>query len=728
MLDPSTNLSIEGGADEAEDNPALSDEELVAALRREYDAADSFNDQLRLRRDISMSYYEGDLLGNEIDGRSQVVLPDVQEAVDYMLPSILRPFVSGDRVVEFEATEEEDEQAVEEATQAVNYSFLRKQDGYRILHDFAWDGLVKKIGVIKSVNQTCRKVVRDKVIITDPVQLEQLGDVEIEGVEETSDGLQVSTSQQKTYNESIDVPIPLEYFRFSPLARHEDEADYIAHCEPKTRSELVEMGFDREQVYSLPVYSYTTTQEESSSRNSPTRPSAWGQAQSTPALEKVLLCEEYALIDRDGDGIAERIRVYRVENEILIDAKTKEPAIEEWDGQPFTVWTPFPRPHQLVGDGLADKVIDIQILRSTIARQLFDGMYNANMPRPIVDTGVAGDPQTIDDLLSPIPGSPIRAKGGAASVQPYQTSFDVGKSLTVIEWISAEKESRTGITRLNQGLEPDVLNNSTAEAFRGLQSQGQQQEEFISRNLGEAFARMQAKKYRLMREAGQPVKIKVDGQYKMVDPSKWPEDVNVVIKVGLGTGSKDKRISYRMSLMQPMAEGFTQGLVSPQNTFKMIDGLVRDMGLGTGDDFWIDPDSPEAQQAAANKPQQPDPAMAELQMKQQQFDQQQQFDRQKAAATLAQQQQQHDAKMELDAQAAAAKIDAQRESHAMELEHKREMAAAELQLTQDKAAAEARIAVYGIDTQAAVDQYGIDKKAETDTHIDKQRPGGALDA
>lgn len=723
--------------DEPEDDNALSDEELIAALKREYEAADSYNDFLRTRREIAVSYYEGQALGNEVDGRSQIVLPDVQEATDYMLPSILRPFISGDQVVEFEAVDEEDEDVVEEATQAVNYSFLRKQDGYRILHDFAWDGLVKKIGVIKSVNQSCRKVDRGTVIVTDPVQLEQLPpDAEIEDTTQHPDGsIEISWSNETQYVGSIDVPIPLEYFRFSPLARHEDHADYLAHCEPKTRSELVEMGFDRDQVYSLPVYSFTASKEESSSvkaRNS------WAEAQSTPALEKVLLCEEYALIDRDGDGIAERIRVFRVENEILLDAKTGELSIEEWDGQPFTVWTPFPRPHQLVGDGLADKVIDIQIARSTIARQLFDGMYNANMPRPIVDTSVAKDPQTIDDLLSPIPGSPIRAAGGGNSVQPYVTNFDVGKSLSVLEWITGERESRTGITRLNQGLDADAL-NKTATGTAMMQAQGQQQEEFIARNLGEAFARMQAKKYRLMKQAGQPFKIKVDGQYKMVDPTKWPDDVNVVIKVGLGTGSKDKRIAARMAVIPIMAEGFAQGIVTPQNTFKMIDGLVRDMGIGTGDDYWLDPDSPEGQQQLQQKGQQPDPAMAKVQadqqaneqalaFKQQQHEAQMEFNRQNAAATLELQQQQAEAKLAADQRAREADYEAQQQRFALEYAHEQNKMALKDQYERDKAATEADIAVYGIDTQAAVDKYAVDKKAETQPHIDKNREGGALDA
>ncbi|MGJ3630165.1 portal protein [Sphingomonas sp. MMS24-JH45] len=65
----------------------------------------------------------------------------MQETIDYMAVSVLRTFVSGDRVVEFEATNEEDEGGADEATSAVGFNFMRQQDGYRVLHDWCMTGL-----------------------------------------------------------------------------------------------------------------------------------------------------------------------------------------------------------------------------------------------------------------------------------------------------------------------------------------------------------------------------------------------------------------------------------------------------------------------------------------------------------------------------------------------------------------------------------------------------------
>lgn len=393
----------------------------------------------------------------------------------------------------------------------------------------------------------------------------------------------------------------------------------------------------------------------------------------------------------------------------------RSPAIETVEEQPFSVFTPFPRPHWLVGWSLADKVMDLQLARSTIARQLFDGMYNANMPRPIVGEDGSSE-NTLDDILSPVPGAPIRVRT-VGSVAPYQTTFDVGKSLSVLEWITGERESRTGITRLNQGLDADAL-NKTATGTAMMQAQGQQQEEYIARNLAEAFSRLMAKKYRLMRREADPFKIKVGGQYKTVNPAEWPEDINVTIRVGLGTGSKDKRIQARMMLAPIMAEGFQTKQVTPKHLFHAVDGLVRDLGIGQGDDFWVDPDAPPEVDPQTGQPKQPEPEppspeQQAMQAEQAKSQAQLQLDREKAEATL-----------QLKQQSDAANIDAMREKHALEMSNAREKAAAEIQLVREKADAEYSLEVYRIEKQAELGRM----KADRETRLSQNRPGGALDA
>lgn len=710
---------------EGVEEPTAFDElELVAILEREADAADSEWERLREIQERAHDFYEAKPFGNETQGRSQIILPDVQETIDYMAVSVLRTFVSGDRVVEFEATNEEEQEAADEATAAIGYSFMRQQDGYRVLHDWCVSGLLERYGIAKTMMIDEERVSRSRIVISDPVELEGVPEADIEGVEENGDGtLTVSIKQVKRTKRSVDVAVPASEFRFSPNARHEDEADYLAHCPLKTRSALVDMGFDREQVYSLAAF--TERPDSREDRH-------WVDAESSDALQEVEFREEYARIDIDGDGIAERVKVCRSGKDILKYAvpyaNGGELAIETVDEQPFTIFCPFPRPHRLVGWSLADKVMDIQLGRSTIARQLLDGMYNANMPRPIVsETGMSEN--TIDDILSPVPGAPIRVREASAIV-PYQTAFDVGKSLSVMEWMTGERESRTGITRLNQGLDADAL-NKTATGTAMMQAQGQQQEEFIARNLAESLSRLMAKKYRLLRAEGEPFRIKVDGKFKEVNPAEWPEDINVAIRVGLGTGSKDKRIQARMMLAPLLAEGAQTGKVEDKHLFHAIDGLVRDLGIGQGDDFWKDPSAPPEIDPMTGEPiqeeEQPDPeamaAQAEMQREQAKME----FEQQKTAAQLQLERERAEAQLSLTQESNMANIEAMREKHALEMEQRREAAALEAQLARDKAEAEAQIAFYRIDREAEVKRYAASQNRSDDGSIGQNREGGDLD-
>jgi len=704
----------------AEPAPGIDMDELVSALQREADAANSEYDRVSGLVDLAIRFYEAKPFGNEVDGRSQIIMPDVQETVDYMATSVLRPFVSGDKVVEFEATDESEEEAVQIAAAAVNFSFMRDQDGYRMLLDWTNCGLLEKLGVAKTMVTTEERVKRETVQVVDPVELEQI-DAEIEDATENEDGsLSVTLKRVIKRKRSTDESVPLAEFRYSPCARHEDTSDYLAHCPVKTRSDLVDMGFDREQVYALPTYDKVPDgRADDRYDNDP---------ESTSALQKVWLWEEYARIDIDGDGIAERVKIFRVDDQILRWADG-EPAIETVDDQPFSIFCPFPRAHRIDGWSLADKVLDIQLGRSTVVRQLLDGLNFGNMPRPIVSSRGSNE-NTIDDLLSPIPGAPIRVDDPTA-VQPFVTGFDVGKSLTVAEWFTGERESRTGITRLNQGLDADAL-NKTATGTAMMQAQGQQQEEFIARNLGEALSRLFAKKYRMMRAECDPFKIKVDGKYMMVDPATWPEEVNMNLRVGLGTGSKDKRIQARMMLAPILADGFQNKQVTPKHLFHAVDGLVRDLGIGQGDDFWKDPDAPPEIDPNTGQPvqeqEQLDPEVMAAQAEQQREQAKMEFEQQKVQAQMQLDREKAEATLTLQQQKDAADIQAQRERHALEMEQQREKAALEATLARDKASAEADIAIYRIDREAEVKRYAADRNQAQGDNIGQNREGGALDA
>ena len=653
-----------------EQNPVMSDDQLATYLQEMEREAISFrSSDLADEQAVAIDFYEGKPFGDEEPGRSQVVVPVVQEVVDYMGVSVLRTFVSGDRVVEFEPRDEDTADVVEEATEGVNYAFMREQDGYKVLHDWLKTGLIERLCAVETMCIEDEKRTRRTLTVSEDELALMVGDgAPIIQVTDNGDGsFVVKLEEVRKRKRYVDMPIPNYEFLFSPRTRHEDESEYLCHRTQKSLSDLIEMGFDRAVVESLPAYDNANLDE----REDATWDDEWNTAANDriPGLRKVTLRKEYARIDYDGDGVAELLRVYRVDRTIL--------EAEEVDEQPFVVFTPFPRAHRMVGNSLADKVMDIQRNKSVILRQSFDAMYQANDPKLWLDETTITD-TTIEDLLTKGPGVIVRGRG--APPQPMITPVDISKSLTMLEYLSGEQESRTGITRLNQGLDADAM-NKTATGMALQSAQGQQMEEFVARNFAEALARLFMKKLRLMIEHGEPLMMRVDGEFKQANPSLWTDDVGVTIRVGLGSGKREARLAARMQVAQMQAQAYAEGtgLVDEKRLYNTGAGIVRDSGLGDPNDFFIDPDSEDFQQPEKGDPEAAK-AMAEVE---------------KARAKAA-----------VDLQIA-------RENMEGEMQIARERMREEIKLAREKAFLEAGIA---------------QSRAENDAAIKGMRAGGSLAA
>ena len=107
----------------AKNKEKMSEDELKSAFDWEADnAIGRDNSDLAAQRRMAVEYYYGNSLGNEVEGRSQVISHDVFEVVEWAMPHIMKVFTS-DRIADFEPTGPEDEAEAEQATDYVNYIF-----------------------------------------------------------------------------------------------------------------------------------------------------------------------------------------------------------------------------------------------------------------------------------------------------------------------------------------------------------------------------------------------------------------------------------------------------------------------------------------------------------------------------------------------------------------------------------------------------------------------------
>lgn len=666
-------------------------------------------------RATAIEYYKGEPFGDEVEGRSQLRTRDVAEVVDQQVINVLRTMVSGDHVVEFDGEGDDGTDYGMEATEAVQYQFMRKQNGYRVLHDSLKAGLLEKTGIVKSWPE------RKWKIETAEVPAELLGELEVIAAEEIPQIDETGNVIADEFNEPVtlwrvkhrvqlptqfrDMAVPNEEFEIAPDARTLDGPEYKAHICEKTLSELLEMGFPIEDVNT--IWGGNTTSATLSDARNVTPSQSGDPGALRPGMQrKVWLREEYVAYDADGDGYSELLQIFRVDNTIL--------SIEEVDENPFSGWCPYPMQHRFIGDSSADKAMDIQVTRSAMLRQAMDNLYLSNRPRMAVNEAYSTE-DTLSDTLSVVIGGVIRHRGEAPT--PVAVPFVAGHAFEAMEVMLGEREQRTGVTRHNQGLNPDTL-NKTASGMAMLQASGDQVQEYIARNFAEDLvAPMFAKRYRLMRKFGQPFSMKIDGKRVEIDPRKWPAEPDMLINVGLGTGRKDQRLMYRTQLLEVQKEALTAGsdLVTEENIYNNVRGMIKDAALGSPSDYITDPKSlvdPET----GEKPEKPDP-----QERQQQID----------AMLEAQKLQGEQAEQERQANIKAMQTQADIERANMKAQN-------EMDIQADRAAAEAALAVrrQNFDEALARERFEFEKEmqrqkatamtAAEEDELPKYRPGGDL--
>ena len=264
---------------------------LTGILQSEIDDAIGMLDsETTAERAEALNYYLRNPYGNEQEGRSQIVTGEVAEVIDGALPQLIRVFTASDEIGRFEPVGPQDEEGAKQATDYANWVFSKDNNGFAILHDWFKDALLAKTGTVKAVWEEKIEVDEETyrgLSDTELVLLLSDGAMEIVGQEseesvsqmQMPDGTvvdQVTRShnvvvRKKTKSGRIQIDcIPPEELIVSKKARFgETKSPFMAHRRLMPRSELVQMGFDKDEVYSLPVYNSLDFTEERIARYSP---------------------------------------------------------------------------------------------------------------------------------------------------------------------------------------------------------------------------------------------------------------------------------------------------------------------------------------------------------------------------------------------------------------------------------------------------------------------------
>jgi len=589
------------------------------------DAVDFIESEIADDRIKAQRYFDGEVDIGEEEGRSKVVATKVRDTVRNIKPSLMRVFLNTDKPVEYVPRGPEDVAAAQQATQYMHWAF-NELGGYRILNDAFHDALVKKVGVLKAYWDTYTDVeTYTYTNITEPEYLAIVNEDDIDVIEHSVEqsmevdeyGMQVEAPMHSLkVNRKCELgklmveSVPPEEFMVDRNAKSIEDAYVIAHRTEMRVSDLVNMGFDFEEVYNLDGIGSSDTYSEAEDFERRGYQQEMEEQTQDMSMKLVAVTEAYMKMDIEGTGVAQMYRF------LLGGSNYKLLDYEPWGEVPFAIFEVDPEPHAFFGRSIADLIMEDQDAATAMLRGVLDNVALTNNPR----IGFVEGQVNVDDLLNNEIGGIIRMKS-AGMLQDISVPFVASQTLTAIQYMDQAIEGKTGVSRAAMGLDPDALQNTTATAAQLTAQGGAAQIEVMARNLAEGGLR---RLFKLMlnlyvENSPEPQLMRMNGQFVPVDPRVWNTAMDVTVNVGLGTGQEDQKaaafqqaLGLQMQIWQ--AYGPTNGLVSMTTIRNTLADMLALSGIRNTDRYFnpMDPQTEamlvqQAQQMAAQRP---DPQMA----------------------------------------------------------------------------------------------------------------------
>lgn len=546
------------------------------------------DDELEVIHERNERFYNGGKHGDEVEGESQVKSTDVFDLVESDLPSLVRVFLGNKEIMKFlPINDSKDErQMAEDKTKYINHLIRNQKDSFKTQYDMLKGGELNEFSVLTFGYE-------EKEVVS-VQEFENLSDEEIAEVkanlkrdkgkgaeiefQETDSPNDIKAIVKKTVGNYFVKYVKADHFVITKGAESVDSAEIVGHDDYPTKSELISMGYDEKTVKELPSVTkeiQTPNGEETQAGNA----IDW-------TGEIVHLKTRFIKADRDGDGIAERLKVIMVGDEILEE--------DPYEIAPYAVFSAYPRMGEWAGKGRASTVIETQRLKSVLLRQTMNNMYQVNAARMAVNSNV-----NKDDLLTTRLGGIVRVKGidnPLNSMAPLPVPFIGDKALMVLQYADSARAQRTGSLLANQALDSDKLGQETATRFAGVEDASKAKTELIARIYAETGYKdlFLGMLWTVKHYQKTSMEVMISGKPLKFDPRYWSVDDSVQCTVGLGAGDDENVLQNMSGLLQLSQQFMAAGLpiTDMKKQYNIASRMVKAMDQHDVSEFFNDPEQP----------------------------------------------------------------------------------------------------------------------------------------
>jgi hypothetical protein len=595
-----------------QEDDKLTDEDILSIVSSELSSASgaSESDALQMGRQKALAAYLGDK-GTVIEGRSSVVSTDVADAIEWIMPEIMKAFTQNNEVVTFDPIGPEDRRQAELESRFVYDVLMKDNNGFISLHEFFKDALLQKNGFFKCYYKTedCVSVesytelneLELEMLLEDP-ELEVTGKTERDYIDEHGSMKVYDVNVKRTRKEGkIHVEcIAPDDIRVNSMHNSVSlkDARFIAHSMLKTRSDLLEDGFDKDVLDDLP----TESEEFRESRNyrfsmqgENISPTGGGVSKDTSTmLYEVSEC--YMRMDLNGDGIAERVKI----TVAGFDNPTTILDIEEVEEWPFISATAILMSHKLFGLSVYDRLREIQEQKTALWRNILDNMYLQNNQRTIAIEGMVN----LDDLLVSRPGGIIRAKR-ADAVTPYATPPLGGEVYQMMNYLDEVRAGRVGVSPEGSAADVSIGDAVGSEGVERLLSQKEELVGLMVRVFAETGIKplMEMIRKLLIRHMDVVDDYEFHGEWVQIAPRNWVKRKHTTVRVGTGSGNRKEQaaaLTQVLAYQEKVMAVPGQALVTEAQIYNALNDLAKTSGMPGVGAYFLDPDSPAGKENKQN--------------------------------------------------------------------------------------------------------------------------------
>jgi hypothetical protein len=361
--------------------------------------------------------------------------------------------------------------------------------------------------------------------------------------------------------------VPPEELLLDRRARSFDDSAIIAHRQMATVAQLIELGYDEDEVRENITSTDLDTNEEYLARQ-PVSAFGVSAESANPMMERVLYVEAYLRIDYDMDGIPELRKICCIGSGYKILRNLPASYI------PFIDFPCDPEPHTspLEAMSIFDITHDLQEIKSEILRNTLDSLAQSIHPRTAIVEGQVN----IEDVLNNETGAIIRMRA-PGMVQPFSTPFVGQAAFPMLDYMDQLREDRTGMSKAAMGLNADALQSSTKAAVAATISASQGRIELISRIMAEGMRKLfKSILFLVTTHQDKARMVRLRNEFVQIDPRAWDAAMDCSINIGMGNGDTNERVAALMQISAKQQEVLTQlGVVNPLVTPSQYSSTLR---------------------------------------------------------------------------------------------------------------------------------------------------------